>query len=190
MSLSLNQGFNIAWIVFGAFWLAAVGFSKPQARTVPTLSRLAQSAILFTGFLLIFHPWFRYGWLGIPLWHTTAVLAVTGLVLTWLGVLFAIWARITLGSNWSGRPMVKIDHQLIVKGPYRLARHPIYTGLLLAGAGSALAVGKSCIVPGLALVLLGISIKIVQEERLMTETFPAAYPDYRSRVKALIPWLV
>ena len=190
MSLSLNQGFYAAWAVFSAFWLAAVGFSKPQQRTVSSLSRLTQSAIMILGFLLIFHPWFRQGWLGIRLWPTTVPLAVAGLIVTWLGVLFAIWARVTLGANWSARPMVKVDHQLIVKGPYRLARHPIYTGLFTAAVGSSLAIARVAVLPGLVLILAGVSIKIVQEEKLMNETFPAAYPDYRRRVKALIPWVV
>lgn len=190
MSLSLDQGFYAAWAVFGAFWLAAVGFSKPEQRTVSSISRLAQSAIMILGFLLLFHPWFRQSWLATRLWHATLPIVVTGLVVTWLGVLFAIWARITLGSNWSARPMVKVDHQLIVKGPYRLARHPIYTGLFTAAVGSSLAIATAAVLPGLVLILAGMSIKIVQEEKLMNETFPAAYPDYRRRVKALIPWVV
>ena len=189
MSLSLDQGFYAAWLALSVFWLVAVGFTKPGKRAASSLSRLSQSAILILGFLLIFHPWFRQGWLGVRLWPSTLPLVIAGLIVTWLGVLFAIWARITLGSNWSARPMVKVNHELIIKGPYRLARHPIYTGLVTAAAGSALAIARAAVLPGLVLILLGIGMKIMQEERLMTETFPAAYPDYRRRVKALIPFL-
>jgi protein-S-isoprenylcysteine O-methyltransferase Ste14 len=177
-------------MIFALVWIAAIGFSKPQARTVPAMSRILQSAILLLGFLFLFTPWFRVGVLDTRLWRTTLPVASLGLALTIAGILFAIWARVTLGSNWSGRPMVKVGHELIVKGPYRLARHPIYTGLLFASAGSALAIGRGCIVPGMVLVVLGLFMKIAQEERLMTETFPAAYPDYRRRVKALVPWIV
>mgnify|MGYP001553218921 CR=1 FL=1 len=185
-----NRGFGYVWATFGIVWFAAVGFSKPQARTVPIASRLSQSAILILGFLFIFSPWLRHGWLGTHIWPTNLDEAYIGLAITCGGVLFAFWARFTLGTNWSSRPMVKVGHELIVKGPYRLVRHPIYTGLLLAGAGSAIAVGRWCIMPGMALVVLGLLLKISQEERLMTEAFPAAYPDYRRQVKALIPWAV
>jgi len=113
-----------------------------------------------------------------------------GLAVTAAGCLFAIWARLTLGANWSGRATVKQDHQLIVEGPYRLARHPIYTGLSLASLGTALAIGEWRCVLGLIIILLALLVKMSQEERLMMETFPQAYPQYRRRVKALIPGLI
>ncbi len=185
----VNRAFALAWLTFLLVWIAAMGFSKPQARTISTFKRVFQSIVIIVGFLLIFDPRLRGGWLGTPLWNVNTDVAIVGVAITWAGVLFAIWARFTLGSNWSARPMVKVGHELVVKGPYRLARHPIYTGLFFAGLGSAIAVGRLSIVPGIVLVLVGLFMKIAQEERLMTETFPAAYPDYRSRVKALIPFV-
>src|SRR5439155_14207979 len=47
-----------------------------------------------------------------------------------IGLLFTLWARVALGANWSGRVTLKEDHQIIVGGPYRIVRHPIYTGIL------------------------------------------------------------
>ena len=117
----------------------------------------------------------------------TRLFEIAGFVLTLAGCLFAVWARVTLGGNWSGRATVKADHQLIVSGPYSLARHPIYTGLLLAATGTALAHGEWRCVLGIALIVLAFAIKIGQEEKLMLQTFPHAYPQYRQRVKALIP---
>lgn len=198
MILSVNQGFTYewanrafgyVWATFGLVWIAAWGFSKQQARTIPAIARLLQSAILLVGFLFIFSPWLRQGLLGRHIWHPSVSLAYAGLVLTCTGVLIAFWARYTLGANWSSRPMVKVNHKLIVKGPYRFVRHPIYTGLLLAGSGSAVAVDEWCILPGLILVVIGILMKMSQEEQLMTETFPAAYPGYRRHVKALVPFI-
>ena len=93
----------------------------------------------------------------------------------------------TLGNNWSGRATVKAGHELIVSGPYSLARHPIYTGLLLASIGTALATAEWRCILGLALIVSGFAAKIGQEEKLMMQTFPDAYPRYRQRVKALIP---
>ena len=86
--------------------------------------------------------------------------------------------------------MVKKNHELIVKGPYALTRHPIYTGLIAAFAGTALAIGQVRGVAALLLIVTAFCFKIREEERLMTDTFPVDYPAYRRRVKALIPWLL
>ena len=65
-----------------------------------------------------------------------------GLIMVAAGIAFAVWARHYLGRNWSGTVTVKQDHELIRSGPYRLVRHPIYTGLLLAILGTAVAFGE------------------------------------------------
>jgi protein-S-isoprenylcysteine O-methyltransferase Ste14 len=106
------------------------------------------------------------------------------------GCLFAIWARLILGANWSGTAKVKRGHELIVKGPYRFVRHPIYTGIITACIGTTLAIGEWRCIMGLIVVFLGLVLKMTQEERLMIATFPQAYPQYRRRVKALIPGLL
>ena len=76
-----------------------------------------------------------------------------GLVLFALGLGFAIWARIHIGRNW-GSPMTQKDEpELVTSGPYHLVRHPIYSGLLVAGVGTAVAlswmwlfaVGLACV---------------------------------------------
>ena len=101
---------------------------------------------------------------------------MAGLALTSAGALFAIWARLTLGTNWSGRPSVKAGHELIMTGPYALVRHPIYTGLLLGLAGTALAIGEWHAILGFVMIVLAFMVKMSQEERLMMQTFPEAYP--------------
>ena len=85
---------------------------------------------------------------------------------------------------------MKEGHELIEKGPYRFVRHPIYTGIVAACIGTALAIGEWRCILGLIVVLLGLALKVAQEERLMMATFPHAYPQYRRRVKALIPGLL
>ena len=85
---------------------------------------------------------------------------------------------------------VKQDHKLVRNGPYALVRHPIYTGVLLALIGSALAVDKWRALIGLTVVALGFLRKIVIEERFMSAEFGEAYARYRAEVPALIPFLV
>jgi protein-S-isoprenylcysteine O-methyltransferase Ste14 len=144
-------------------------------------------AVLLLGFGLLGSNWFRQGWLAIRFVPANDAVGLAGMVLTMAGCLFAIWARLALGGNWSGRATVKEGHTLIVKGPYAIARHPIYTGLLLASIGTALAIGEWRCILGLFVIGMMFLVKMSQEERLMMETFPAAYPEYRQRVKALIP---
>jgi protein-S-isoprenylcysteine O-methyltransferase Ste14 len=146
-------------------------------------------ALAFFGFALLGTHWFERGWLGMRFVASLEPIRITGLILTIAGCAFAIWARVILGSNWSGRVTVKAGHELIVKGPYALARHPIYTGMLLAMAGTALAIGQWRCILGLFVFLPALAIKMSQEEHLMMRIFPKAYPPYRHRVKALIPGL-
>lgn len=69
--------------------------------------------------------------------HADPWRAGLGLVLFALGLGFAIWARMHIGRNW-GTPMSQKDGaELVTSGPYHLVRHPIYSGILLAGIGTA-----------------------------------------------------
>ena len=117
---------------------------------------------------------------------TVAVYTI-GYAVTVTGAAFAIWARLALGSNWSGRPSLVAGHELVTSGPYAVARHPIYTGLVTGFAGTAIAIGEWRGVAGALLILTAFLLKIREEERFMLQAFPDAYPRYRSRVKALIP---
>ena len=114
-------------------------------------------------------------------------LAAFGTILVFLGLLFAGWARWHLGRNWSSTVTVKQDHSLIRSGPYRFVRHPIYSGMLLALLGTALAIGAAYGFIATALVLAGFIIKLRLEEARMRETFPAEYDDYSRRTARLIP---
>ena len=117
---------------------------------------------------------------------TTAV-TLSGMVLTAAGLAFAIWARLHLGGNWSGIITLKQGHTLVRTGPYRLVRHPIYSGLLLALLGSAIAIGEWRGLLAVALVGLALPRKASLEERWLRENFGNDYERYASEVPALIP---
>jgi protein-S-isoprenylcysteine O-methyltransferase Ste14 len=180
-------GFACAWGVLVVVWIAGAFSTKSTARSASRASRLVLFAPLVCVWLLVRMGAIPSAWLVIRPLPDNPAIQLLGLALTILGCLFAVWARVTLGSNWSGLPTVRREHELIVKGPYALARHPIYTGILLALAGSAIASDTSGWMMAWFLVLVSYTVKIRQEERLMMETFPQDYPAYRRRVKALIP---
>jgi protein-S-isoprenylcysteine O-methyltransferase Ste14 len=108
--------------------------------------------------------------------------------LTLLGIVFAIWARIHLGRNWSAAPAVKEKHELVVSGPYRFVRHPIYTGALLAVLGTALT-GRLFAIGILILFSVMVFRRIGKEETIMLALFPNDYPAYQARTKKLMPFV-
>jgi protein-S-isoprenylcysteine O-methyltransferase Ste14 len=101
----------------------------------------------------------------------------------------AIWARVILGRNW-GMPMTqRAEPELVTAGPYSLIRHPIYTGILLGMLGTALV--TNLIGLGITLIVGVFFVYAARtEERNLIETFPAAYPEYRSHTKMLIPFVL
>jgi protein-S-isoprenylcysteine O-methyltransferase Ste14 len=111
------------------------------------------------------------------------------MILLLAGMGFAVSARLYLGRNW-GMPMTqKDDPELVTSGPYRFVRHPIYSGILLAILGTALATNLYWLI---ALAVMGAYFiyTVIVEERLMTASLPAAYASYRARTKMLIPFVL
>ena len=171
-----------AWVAFWIYWLAAsVGVKAGQTRlarfagirvAIALLVLLLARARVFKGTATTNDPWLQ----GFGL-----IIFVSGLVL-------AVWARVCLGRNW-GRPMSqKVDPELVTTGPYRTVRHPIYAGLILAMAGTAVAVSWFWLI---AVAVLGgyFVYSATMEERYMAQLFPEAYPAYRRATKMLIPFV-
>ncbi len=178
------------WIALGLFWLAGMAFTKRAAQTQSAGARALHLVIALPGYLLLVDRNLAIGWLGEHFVPATSDTLITGLAITVTGCLFAAWARLVLGANWSGRVTLKENHELITTGPYALARHPIYTGLIFAAAGTVIAIGEWRCIIGIVLVVFAFVTKIRQEEPVMLRAFPDAYPAYRKRVKALIPGIL
>ena len=111
-----------------------------------------------------------------------------GAVLTALGIAVAIWARLYIGRNWSPRPAMKEEHELVTGGPYAFVRHPIYTGIIIAALGTALTGTLFGAILFIFAAALFVS-RVGKEERIMLELFPGTYPSYQSRTKWLIPFV-
>ena len=115
---------------------------------------------------------------------------LVGIAITLTGLGFAVWARIHLGTNWSGQPVIRTDHTLVQSGPYRIVRNPIYTGLLIACIGSTVVIGKFWALAGTILILAGFIMKIRSEEEFLQEEFGECFTRYKQNVKSLIPFIV
>jgi protein-S-isoprenylcysteine O-methyltransferase Ste14 len=102
-----------------------------------------------------------------------------GALLAFAGALFAIWARATIGKNWSAEVQVKQDHQLIRSGPYAYIRHPICAGILLAVAGTALVLGEYRAILGLIVIFLGFARRAKKEEAFLATQFGPAFDEHK-----------
>jgi protein-S-isoprenylcysteine O-methyltransferase Ste14 len=172
--------FAIGWGAFWLYWLVAA-FSMKRGR-VPWSRELGIRAVIAVAVILLIRLGaFRGHGLNTDPWR-----AGLGLVFFALGLGFAIWARVHLGRNW-GSPMTQKDEpELVTSGPYHLVRHPIYSGILVAGVGTALALSWQWLI---AVALAGIYFvySAAVEERYMTEQFPDTYPVYKRSTKMFVP---
>jgi len=181
-----------AWIVaasWGAFLVVWVVSSFGAKRDIGSTSWL-RSRWFRGAFALIIIGW-ASSKLGNASFHIglmpPGVLPAIGSILCVAGIAFAIWARLHLGRNWSPAPALKEGHELVTSGPYRLVRHPIYTGIITALLGSSLV----SIAALIALVVVGGMFvwRVGAEEKLMMQQFPDEYPQYRQHTWALIPYV-
>jgi protein-S-isoprenylcysteine O-methyltransferase Ste14 len=177
------------WCIFFVVWLVTAAKAKVTVETQSAASMLAHRLPVGLGWWLLLFPNFP-GEFNRQILPHTEELKMAGAVICICGLVFTLWARYTLAGNWSSDVTFKREHELIRSGPYRLVRHPIYTGLLVMFVGTTLHIGQLRCLFGLLLMVIGFWIKISQEERLLVRHFPEAYPNYRREVKALIPFLI
>ena len=169
--------------MFWASWLVAA-FSMKWGRLLLVRELRIRAVIVVLALILLRVGAFRKNDV-----NADPEIAGLGLVLFAGGLGVAIWARLHIGRNW-GTPMSrKDDPDLVTSGPYHLVRHPIYSGVIVAGVGTAVALSWSWLIAvGLAGVYFIYSATI--EERTLTEQFPDAYPAYRHATKMLVPWIL
>lgn len=179
------------WLSVAVVWGISALRLKPVAKTQTAASRLGEIVPLVLAAFLLFEARPRQSFLNdLVIAHTTAA-QWTGVLLAMAGASIAILARTFLGANWSGRVTIKQGHELIRKGPYNVVRHPIYSGLLLAAVGTAVAFGAIRHLLAIPLVFLGFWIKLRVEEQLLTQEFGEQYAAYRREVKgAIIPYIL
>jgi protein-S-isoprenylcysteine O-methyltransferase Ste14 len=181
----LFPGMWLSWMIY---WFLASRHAKPNERREPIGSRLLHLLPLALAVWLLWAPRVPVTFLNARVFTWAPWEFWIGALSTALGLLFTVWARIHLGRNWSGVVTIKEGHELIETGPYALVRHPIYTGLLLAFIGSAVALGQWR--GALAVVIAWTSLwrKLRLEERWMTEQFGERYVAYCQRTPALVPF--
>lgn len=186
----------IPWTVWAVTWIAAAMWAN---RTVAGagVSRQAPYRLFTTlGFLFLLIGAIGEtqppGWMGalfVRHWQFPIDMQWAMIALATLGFLFCWWARIHLGALWSGRITRKEGHRVVDTGPYRLVRHPIYTGILTAALATMLLKGTTSSIIGFVLLVAGYWMKGKLEERFLREELGSAdYDAYKVRTPMLVPF--
>ena len=185
--LSQRQWVNALWFLFGLYWLVSAFKLKKTKQRETWRQRLRYVLPLLVAFSLLSRRWAHYGWLGARFVSESDAIAWIGVLLTAAGVAIAIWARWHLGANWSGVVTLKEGHELIRSGPYRTIRHPIYSGILLAMLGSAIAIGEIRGLLAVAIAWLSFYAKARREESLLTQEFGERFAEHQRRTGMFLP---
>jgi protein-S-isoprenylcysteine O-methyltransferase Ste14 len=173
---------GIGWVIFWIAWLITAFTAKASRSRGGRLAgaRIALAIVV----VILFRANVHHGSERID----GPVLEAIGLALWIAGIALAVWARLYLGRNW-GMPMSRRQEpDLVTTGPYRFIRHPIYTGIILAMIGTALAISLFGLIV-VAVIAAFFAYSASREERFLAEEFPAAFPDYKARTKLLIPFV-
>jgi protein-S-isoprenylcysteine O-methyltransferase Ste14 len=192
MPRSYQLAFAAMWLSWALYWWARSRGVKSDVRRETAASRLSYLILVVLAFTLLWGPDARIPVLdarflpveGLP------IFAALGAIVCLMGLLFTAWAREHLGRNWSATVTLKKDHELITTGPYGWVRHPIYTGLLLAALGQAVARGQWTGLIAVGILLVAFWRKSRLEEIWIRDQFGSVYEAYGRRVSALIPFIL
>jgi protein-S-isoprenylcysteine O-methyltransferase Ste14 len=171
------------WVLLSLYWEIAAGGAAGAERSESTASRGIHVFLTSVAQIFVLAPIRGLG----RAWPVSAPIMLAGLGVEAVGLFLAIWARILLGKNWSGRIAVNVGHELVRSGPYNFLRHPIYSGLLAMYVGSVLVTGEWLAVIGLVVAGFAYWRKIRLEEATLSQAFGANYEAYRRNTWALVP---
>jgi protein-S-isoprenylcysteine O-methyltransferase Ste14 len=175
----------VPWVLFSLYWETAAKNSAAAKSSEGKVSRGIHVLLANVALLLEIAPIRGLGRV-LPVSYVTMA---AGAAVETMGLFLAIWARRTLGRNWSGEISIKVEHELIRSGPYKLMRHPIYTALLTMYLGAAIVTGTWLAIVGLAMAGFAYCRKIRLEEANLDVAFGAEYDAYRRETWALVPGL-
>ena len=191
---SLQASYQM-WDLWFLSWIVAALWSRRAVARPAVLDQLVHWIPTIIGFgLLMYGSAARIGggypWFGdAPLWRLPAAAGWALAGVCGAGLVFTWWARLWLGPLWSGSVSRKDHHTVVQTGPYRLVRHPIYTGLIVAAFALAIQLGMAANLIGALLMTFGFWLKARLEERFLSQELGVeAYARYRRRTPMLIPF--
>src|SRR6476659_1547048 len=166
--LALRNIITACWGTFFLVWVLAALFTKRTVQRETAARRFRYVVPMVIGWYFLFRGQRLPRPFNIQIISQTDAVLVVAAILCLCGLGFCLWARAVLGRNWSGTVTVKENHELIVRGPYRLVRNPIYTGLLAMLVATALQHVHIAGMIGLIFVYISLWIKLGDEEEVMS----------------------
>jgi protein-S-isoprenylcysteine O-methyltransferase Ste14 len=175
------------WYVFILYWLVSALKRKKTKQRESILQRLVYILPVVIAFYLLYNPRTDFGLLATYFVPHTLEAQWAGVTIMALGVAIAIWARVHLGTNWSGVVTLKEGHELIRTGPYRNIRHPIYTGILVAFLGNAIVNGQVRGLIALAVMWASFYVKARREEAFLRQEFGPKFDEHTRHTGMFLP---
>ena len=176
------------WYVWGLWilWILQFVIFRPKQKSTPvkTAPNFRWGIVLQVfGYWLIFLPARKLWTVPVPLWRL-----VGGIAFGLVGICLASTAVRHLGKQWRVKAALNRDHELIMSGPYRIVRHPIYASMLAMITMSAFFVGRLPWWPmAIAVFLVGLEIRVHVEDGLLRERFGSRFEEWKMKVPAYLP---
>jgi protein-S-isoprenylcysteine O-methyltransferase Ste14 len=180
----------LIWYVpdrISSFWLRSA--RDPTARRQDRGSLFAVIGAIVAGAAVGFG--LAVTWTGASVAWLRPLVTIAGIALVLLGSALRWWAILTLGRYFTLDMAVRSTQAVVQSGPYRVVRHPAYSGTLLSLLGLGLALANwASVVAIVAGGLIGLLYRVRVEERALAEGLGKPYMDYMRRTKRFIPFLV
>lgn len=192
MSDSIKIGLKVVYAIIILYWTVSAISAKRVKSQEPFFKRFLLYWFPILVALALMGPgeWYGDSMLRENFVEHTNTIGLIGLSLAAIGAGVALWSRIMLGKNWSLAVQQKEDHELIKTGPYKIVRHPIYSGLLILFIGHGLIVGDYRAILAVIIVFISFWLKLKKEEAVLTHAFGERYLRYKKETKAIIPFIL
>jgi protein-S-isoprenylcysteine O-methyltransferase Ste14 len=177
-AITPGEAVNDLWILFAAYWLVSALKRKKTKQRESIVQRLLYISPLLVAFFFLYNPRANFAFLETYFVPHTPEVQWAGVAVMVAGLAFAVWARVHLGTNWSGVVTLKEGHELIRTGPYRNIRHPIYTGILIGFLGSAIVNGQVRGLIAVAIIWASFYIKARREEVFLEQEFGPKFDEH------------
>ena len=188
-TLPLVIGYAL-WGIFVISWNVTARHEAPTLATPGAHRERLYGLVVAFGLMMIVVAPFLLVMRAFQIWVNPPLLAWAMLLVIAAGAALCWWARLHLGRLLSASVTRKEGHRVVDSGPYRLVRHPIYTGFIVIYGGLAILCASALALVGVAVITVGLWIKARLEEQFLSEELgAAAYGGYKARTPMLVPRL-